>query len=138
MPCPLFPMPASRHKKPRHVVPYHTVEFIKSRPFTRRLHRLAGENADEVPKAIQKDLQEKPDRGAVVPGLGGVRKARIANPSRGKGKRSGYRYLYLYLETIQQVHLLILLDKNEQEDLNEEQRKQVRDWAAQIKKASGD
>jgi hypothetical protein len=28
---------------------------------------------------------KKPDRGDMVPGLGGVRKARIANPGRSKG-----------------------------------------------------
>jgi hypothetical protein len=56
-------------------------------------------------------------------GLGGVRKARLANPTSGKGKCGGYRYLYLYLETKQHIHLLVLLDKNEQEDASEEQRK---------------
>ena len=74
----------------------------------------------------------------MVPGLGGVRKARVANPGRGKGKRGGYRYLYLYLEMRQHIHLLFLLDKNEQEDASEEQRKQIRDWVVEIKKASGD
>ncbi|HEX9222303.1 MAG TPA: type II toxin-antitoxin system RelE/ParE family toxin [Candidatus Acidoferrales bacterium] len=111
------------------------MEFIESRPFTRKLHQLDG--ADEVLRAIQEELQRKPDRGSMVPGLGGVRKARIANPGRGKGKRGGYRYLYLYLEKKQRIHLLILLDKNEQEDASEEQRKQMREWVAQIKRGSG-
>ena len=113
------------------------MEFIESRPFTRRLHQLAGENADQILRAIQSDLDSNPDRGAVVPGLGGVRKARVANPGRGKGKRGGYRYLYLYLERKQHVHLLILLDKNEQEDASEEQRKLLREWAVQVKKEPG-
>jgi hypothetical protein len=112
------------------------VEFIESRPFTRKLQICAGPSADEVLRAIQDDLQKDPDRGAMVPGLGGVRKARIANPQRGKGKRGGFRYLYLYLELPQHIHLLVLLDKNEQEDLSEEQRKQIRDWAEQLKQAS--
>ena len=117
---------------------YHNVEFIESRPFTRKLHQLAGEDADEVLKAIQGELEQKPDRGAMVPGLGGVRKARVANPGRGKGKRGGYRYLYLHLEKRRHIHLLILLDKNEQEDASEEQRKQIRQWVAQVKRDSGD
>jgi hypothetical protein len=33
--------------------------------------------------------------------------------------------------------VLILLDKNEQDDANEEQRKQMREWVALIKKSSG-
>ncbi|MGC0773054.1 MAG: type II toxin-antitoxin system RelE/ParE family toxin [Candidatus Acidiferrum sp.] len=111
------------------------MEFIESQPFTRKLHRLAG--ADAVLRAIQDDLETKPERGAVVPDLGGVRKARIANPGRGKGKRGGYRYLYLYLERRQHIHLLLLLDKNEQEDATEEQRRQIRQWAAEVKRESG-
>jgi hypothetical protein len=75
----------------------------------------------QVLRAIQTELVKKPDRGAMVPGLGGVRKARLANPTRGKGKRGGYSYLYL--ERKQHIHLLVLLDKHEQEDASEEQRK---------------
>jgi mRNA-degrading endonuclease RelE of RelBE toxin-antitoxin system len=116
---------------------YHNVEFIESRPFTRKLHQLAGENADELLKGIQGQLEQKPDRGAMVPGLAGVRKARVANPGRGKGKRGGFRYLYLHLEKRQHIYLLILLDKNEQEDASEEQRKQIREWVRQVKKESG-
>ena len=89
-------------------------------------------------RAIQDDLQLRPDRGALVPGLGGIRKGRVPNPARGKGKRGGFRYLYLYLPRRDRIHLLLLLDKNEQEDANEEQRKQMRAWATQIKKDSGD
>jgi len=69
--------------------------------------------------------------------LAGVRKARVANPARGKGKRGGYRYLYLLLEKSRQIHLLILLDKNEQEDATEEQRKQIREWVRLVKKDVG-
>jgi hypothetical protein len=46
------------------------VEFIESRPFTSKLHRLADETADELLRTIQSELAEKPDRGAMVPGLG--------------------------------------------------------------------
>jgi hypothetical protein len=111
--------------------------FLESRAFTRRLHQLASENADDVLRLIQEELSARPDRGAVVPGLGGIRKARAANPSRGKGKRGGFRYLYLYLEFRRHIHLFYLLDKNEQEDASEEQRRQMREWAAEIKRETG-
>ena len=114
---------------------YHIVEFIESRLFTRRLHDLAGGAADELLRAIQSGLEQNPDRGAMVPGLGGVRKVRI--PGRSKGKRGGYRCLYLHLEKRQHIHLLILLAKNEQEDATAEQKSQIRQWVAEIKKASG-
>jgi hypothetical protein len=111
------------------------VVFIESHAFARRLQELAGNDAGVVLLAIQQDLLANPGRGAVVPGLGGIRKARGANPTRGKGKRGGFRHLYLYLEHRQRIHLLVLLDKNEQEDLDEEQRRLVRGWAKQIKEA---
>ncbi len=113
------------------------MEFIESPAFTRRLHRLAGGAAVELLSAIQQELLQRPHRGAMVPGLGGVRKASVANPGRGKGKRGGYRYLYLYLERRQHIHLLILLDKNEQEDASNEQRRLMREWVAQIKRDTG-
>lgn len=113
------------------------MEFIESLAFTRRFRRLAGDSAGELLNAIQRELLAKPDRGAMVPGLGGVRKARLANPVRSKGKRGGYRYLYLYLEKRSHIHLLILLDKNEQEDVTDQQRRQMRGWAAWIKNDTG-
>ena len=50
------------------------MEFVESKPFTRKLHQLAGDRADQLLRAIQGDLRHNPDRGAMVPGLGGVRK----------------------------------------------------------------
>ncbi len=116
---------------------YPIVEFIESRSFSRKLHQVTGDAADQILRTIQGELHRRPDRGAIVPGLGGIRKARLANPTRGKGKRGGYRYLYLYLEKRQHIHLLLLLDKNEQEDANEAQRRQMREWVAQVKKETG-
>jgi hypothetical protein len=81
---------------------------------------------------FQGELKTKPDRGAMVPGLGGVRKARIANPGRGKGKRGGYLQ-----DRRRHIHLLILLDKNERHDASEEQRAQMREWVGLIKKSAG-
>ncbi|MGE5321243.1 MAG: type II toxin-antitoxin system RelE/ParE family toxin [Actinomycetota bacterium] len=69
-------------------------------------------------------------------GLGGIRKARIGNPARGKGKRGGYRYLFLYLENRGHIHLLFLLDKDEQVDLANDERKALRALVAAIKQAS--
>lgn len=107
--------------------------FIESRAFTRRLHELAGASADSVLQAIEGDLLRNPESGNVVPGLGGIRKARSTNPNRGKGKRGGYRYLHLYLARRNHVHLLFLLDKNEQEDLTPDERKSLRRMVVELK-----
>ena len=66
-------------------------------------------------------------------GWGGTRKARTSNPTRGKGKRSGHRYMHLYLKHRDHVHLLFLLDKDEQEDLTTEQRRNLRLIVSELK-----
>jgi len=107
------------------------VVFIESLPFTRRLHELAKTDAVEVLTAIQSDLLSNPERGRLVPGLGGIRKARASNPGRGKGKRGGFRYFYLYFESDQQIALVYLLDKDESDDLDADERKLLRALAAE-------
>jgi hypothetical protein len=107
------------------------VVFIESKPFSRLLLQLP--ESEELLAHIQRDLLDNPSRGDVVPGLGGIRKARAANPGRSKGKRGGFRYLFLYLERKQHIHLLILLSKGEQEDLTSEQRRVLRQLVGEIK-----
>lgn len=109
--------------------------FIESTAFTRRLRELAGDNFEDVLNAIQDDLIANPQRGTVVQGLGGIRKARTGNPGRGKGKRGGFRYWYLFLERRDHIHLLILLDKDEQEDLDSRERTALRRMVAELKGA---
>lgn len=108
--------------------------FIESLSFTKRLHQLAGVSADAVLREMQSDLVKNPEMGRVVQGLAGIRKARSANPTRGKGKRGGYRYLHLYLAHRDHIHLLFLLDKDEQEELTTEQRRELRRMVAELKR----
>ena len=74
-------------------------------------------------------------RGTVVPGLAGVRKARVENPARSKGKRGGFRYMYYLLERDDEIYLMFLFDKGEQEDLNENQEAALRRAIAALKGA---
>lgn len=107
--------------------------FIESKVFTRNLHRLAGPRADIILNGIQNGLNENPERGDVVAGLGGIRKGRIGDSLRGKGKRGGYRYLFLYLEHKSHIHLLYLYGKVEQDDLSVEEKAALRILVNQIK-----
>jgi hypothetical protein len=113
------------------------VIFIESRAFSLRLEQLAGDAAAEVLSRMQEDLLANPERGNMVQGLGGIRKARVSNPTRGKGKRGGFRYFFLYLERRQHIHLLFLLDKDEEEDLSAPERKLLRSLVEQIKGYGG-
>jgi hypothetical protein len=111
------------------------VVFIESRPFTQRLTQLAGASADQVLSAIQDELLKNPERGRLVQGTGGVRKARTGNLGRQKGSRGGFRYFFPYLQRKQHIHLLALLDKGEQEDISKEERKVLQALVDQIKKS---
>ena len=89
--------------------------FIEFKVFTERLYRLAKGEADSVLRAIQGYLLDNPLRGKVVPSLAGIRKARAENPARGKGKRGSFRFMYYFLERDDEVYLLFIFDKGEQE-----------------------
>jgi hypothetical protein len=81
------------------------------------------------------ELLADPERGDLVKGLGGVRKARIAAPTRPEGKSGGYRYLYLYLEMRGRIYLLYIFDKRERADLNDEERKVLASIVDRLKRA---
>ena len=78
-------------------------------------------------------MLRNPEKGDVAQGW--VEYARRARRTRlgGKGKRDGYRYMHLYLKHRDYIHLLSLLDKDEQEDLTTEQRRNLRLMVAELK-----
>jgi hypothetical protein len=102
------------------------LEFIETAIFSKRLRAIAKEHEEDVLLDIQNDLIAAPDRGAVIVGSGGARKARVADPRRGKGKRGGFRYVYYYVERQGQIFLLMIFAKNEQDDLDAAQKKALR------------
>jgi hypothetical protein len=61
-------------------------------------------------------------RGPVIERTSGVRKSRAAEPTRGKGKSGGFRYLYYYIERDGQIFLLMVFNKNEQGNLTKKQK----------------
>ncbi|MBI3651002.1 MAG: type II toxin-antitoxin system RelE/ParE family toxin [Acidobacteria bacterium] len=83
--------------------------------------------------AIQNDLLKNPERGDVVKGSHGARKARIADPHDSRGKRGSYRYLYYYRTNSGQIYLLYLFAKNEQSNLSPDQTKWVAEMVDLIK-----
>jgi hypothetical protein len=103
------------------------LEFVQSRRFTSRLDNLAGQYADDVLSEIENDLLKNPEAGAIVAGTGDLRKARAADPTRNKGKRGGFRYMYFYVEQDGQIFLLLIYNKDEQDDLTTAQKKWLRD-----------
>jgi mRNA-degrading endonuclease RelE of RelBE toxin-antitoxin system len=90
----------------------------------------------DVLARIQSDLVQNPERGALVKGTHGVRKARAADPGSGRGKSGSYRYLYLYLEHAGRIHLLYLFSKGDQADLSTQQKQVIGALSQEIRKES--
>ena len=105
-------------------------EFVESNVFSKQV----GELSAEVLTKIQYDLVQNPERGDIVKGTHGVRKARVADPHSSRGKSGSYRYLYLYLEHAGRIHLLYLFSKNEQSDLSPEQKHIIGALSQQIRR----
>lgn len=70
------------------------MEFVEAPTFTAHL---AEYLVDDEYRALQAFLAADPEAGDVIPGTGGFRKLRWADPARGKGKRGGLRVIYYYL-----------------------------------------
>ena len=107
-------------------------EFVESKVFSKQVRELSG----EILANIQSDLVQNPERGAIVKGTHGVRKARVADPAASRGKSGSYRYLYLYLEHAGRIHLLYLFSKGEQADLSPEQKSIIGALSQEIRKES--
>jgi mRNA-degrading endonuclease RelE of RelBE toxin-antitoxin system len=105
-------------------------EFVESKAFSKQVRELSG----EVLANIQSDLVQNPERGALVKGMHGVRKARVADSSSGRGKRGSYRHLYLYVEHAGRIHLLYIFSKGEQADLSPQQKQILGALSQEIRK----
>ena len=86
--------------------------FIETKLFS----RLLGEYlTDDEYVELQTALAAGPDRGALVPGSGGLRKLRWSQP--GRGKRGGIRIIY-YVKTHEGViWMLTIYAKNEEQSI---------------------
>ena len=88
--------------------------------FTARIQELVP---DEEYQAFQTFLATHPNAGAVIPGLGGLRKIRLALP--GRGKRGGARVLYLCFLRAEQIYLVYVFTKGDFADLPPDKRRAV-------------
>src|SRR5689334_14005183 len=107
-------------------------EFVESNVFSNQIRALPT----EVLINIQYDLVQNPQRGDIVKGAHGVRKARVADPHSSRGKSGSYRYLYLFLEHAGRIHLLYLFSKGDQADLSPDQTHIIGALSQQIRRES--
>ncbi|MFN5609189.1 MAG: type II toxin-antitoxin system RelE/ParE family toxin [Holosporales bacterium] len=100
----------------------HTTSY-----FTRRVKKLF-DNA--MVRELEQYLAQFPHAGVVIPGLGGVRKWRVALGN--KGKSGGARVIYYYHAPGQAVYLLTAYAKNTADDLSPAEKKLLKDFVLTI------
>ena len=104
--------------------------FVETKVFTRRITALGLEDSL---RALQQELLADPEAGDVESGTGGLRKIRMRDPGRGKGKRGGARVHYLWLKHKDRIYLIFVYGKNESSKLTSEQKRELRQIATQIR-----
>jgi len=86
--------------------------FIETHLFARLRERYL---ADDDYASLQAALIESPERGALVPGSGGVRKLRWSQP--GRGKRGGVRVIYYVKGHEGLIWMLTIYAKNQEQTI---------------------
>jgi hypothetical protein len=104
--------------------------FVETTVFTKRVIALGLE---EPLRNLQEGLLTNPEAGDLEPGTGGLRKIRMPDPGRGKGKRGGARVHYLWLKHRGRIYFIFVYGKNESARLTAEQKRQLRAIATRIK-----
>lgn len=96
--------------------------FVEMEAFTRKLTRLGS---DEDLRRLQDHLRQNPAAGSLDPGACGLRKVRMGDGGRARGKRSGFRVHYLHVPHRRTIYLFNLYSKGEQDALTPEQKKML-------------
>ena len=99
------------------------MEFFEAPAFTRYLSSYL---TDDEYRELQTRLATAPEVGDMIPGSGGFRKVRWADPKRGKGRRGGLRVIYYYFSAANQIWMMTLYDKNEASDLTAREKRTLR------------
>lgn len=98
------------------------MRIVETKAFTKRITEMLS---DDEYRALQQTLVTRPEIGRMIVGTGGARKLRWA--PEGQGKSGGARVIYYYAASDSLIYLLLVYPKNEQETLNDAQKKLIRD-----------
>jgi hypothetical protein len=97
------------------------MRFIETSVFTRAIVTLLD---DDEYRLLQFALLQRPQRGAVIRGNGGLPKMRWART--GQGKRGGVRVIYFWDQASETFYMLYAYPKSVQDDLTAQQLRVLR------------
>ncbi len=95
--------------------------IIETSILTRQVQKLLS---DDEYRMLQAALVANPELGTIIVGSSGIRKVRWGR--RGRGKQGGVRIIYYWAVVQDQILMLLIYAKSEQDDLSPEQLKIVR------------
>lgn len=93
---------------------------VETRVFTRLILELLP---DDEYRALQLALVLRPQQGAVIRGVSGLRKLRWRQP--GSGKRGGLRIFYYWDTDAEVIYMIHAIEKRRQADLTPAQAKEL-------------
>jgi len=102
--------------------------FIELSGFSKRRKVLL---ADDDYQEMQEALISNPERGALLVGTGGFRKLRWSRP--GMGKSGGVRVIYYNVASSGRLYLALIISKNEDDNITDEQKLVLKKLASQLK-----
>jgi mRNA-degrading endonuclease RelE of RelBE toxin-antitoxin system len=108
--------------------------FVQTKIFSDDLDALIAENKllGTDYEELEKLLSSNPDLGALIKGTGGLRKIRLKSSS--KGKRGGFRVCYFDFPENEQLFLIVIYGKNEQENISQKDKEIFKKLIEKIKK----
>jgi hypothetical protein len=74
--------------------------------------------------AMELHIAQNPEVHPVIPGTGGIRKARWGRL--GQGKRGGIRAIYYFASAADWLYLLDVYAKNQKSDLTQDEKKELK------------
>lgn len=111
------------------------IHFVESPGFTKRIDKLVSL---DVLFSLQSDLLDDPERGDLIVGCAGARKARVGDKAGARGKSGGFRYVYVYIEIAGTIYLIHFFAKNEKTDLSKAERNELARMVRELKRLYGE
>lgn len=103
------------------------MEFIETPTFTRSV---LGLLSDEEYQDLQNALVERPERGDLIRGGGGIRKVRHA--AQGRGKSGGVRVIYYWAKEQEQIYMLLVYPKSKKDTLTDTETAFLRELVKEL------
>ena len=102
---------------------FTSMEFVETPVFTKLV---LEHNLEEPLRSLQVELIQNPMSGRLDPNTGGLRKIRVPDPSRNKGKRGGVRVVYFNRFANGEICLILIYAKSARDNVPANVLKQLK------------